>query len=332
MNLPRIVFRGDGNSQIGLGHISRLSSVASHLKNKYHRILVANKFSQELNGLTLNCFEEIFEMSLPENQLGTSHEIEKYSSMAEIVVLDGYIFGSAYQKELKQRNKKLVYIDDLAAFEQYADVVINHALRVQPSTYSIQPYTRLCLGPGYLMLRKEFLVHSSVATKKEQSVLICFGGADPDNFTQQVLDNLAELKDVKLKVIIGAANRNFDDLSHGRHVQILKNLNAVQIIEQMQMNALMICSPSTVSYEACAVGIPLIVIRTADNQKMIAEGLVNGRCAIEIQADKMNELRNSVNTLLVHDGFASEVLENQKKLFRQNVSGNFQKIFSELSA
>jgi spore coat polysaccharide biosynthesis predicted glycosyltransferase SpsG len=38
-----------------------------------------------------------------------------------------------------------------------ADAVINHAGGIEASRYSVEPYTQLCLGPAYALLRKPFI-------------------------------------------------------------------------------------------------------------------------------------------------------------------------------
>ena len=54
-------------------------------------------------------------------------------------MLDGYRFTLEYQKELKEKiNIKLIYIDDFAGDQLYADIVINHAPYVNPKLYRVK--------------------------------------------------------------------------------------------------------------------------------------------------------------------------------------------------
>ncbi len=67
----------------------------------------------------------------------------KIFRIAIIVVLDGYHFGTNYQKQIKLKGAKLVCIDDMHDKEFVADLIINHIPRITPQDYNVQPFTNL---------------------------------------------------------------------------------------------------------------------------------------------------------------------------------------------
>src|SRR5205823_4199042 len=98
----------------------------------------------------------------------------------DIVVLDGYNFNTEYQQAIKNKGCKLVVIDDLHAWHQVADVVINHAEGITSPDYSAESYTQFCLGLDYVLLRKPFLQPKTSIRKitSVKKVFISMGAAD----------------------------------------------------------------------------------------------------------------------------------------------------------
>ena len=87
-------------------------------------------------------------------------------------------YATEYQQQIKDKGCKLVCIDDIHDKHYVADVVINHAPGLDKNNFSVEPYTKLCLGLDYVLLRKPFLEKPIAANKeiKYNKVFICFGG------------------------------------------------------------------------------------------------------------------------------------------------------------
>lgn len=275
-------------------------------------------------------FDEVVELNMPSNDLYTENEISNYYLLADIIVADGYHFDSAYQRSLKSKHKKLIYIDDLVSFEHYADVIINHALGIDSTSYHVQPYTKLCLGPEYLMLKEEFILHQPNLKSTSNSVIICFGGADPQNYSEKVINLLQSFENLKIHLIIGQMNRNFAEDINIENLRFHRNLNPLEIIALLQQSKLMICSASTIAYESCSVGIPLCIVKTADNQQLIANGLVKNNCASELNLEDALNCRNIIGQLLTAEDFRNEMILSQSKIFQTDISKNFTNLFNQL--
>ncbi len=152
----------------------------------------------------------------------------------------------------------------------------------------------------------------------------------PIPFTKKVIEACDFKDEYELNVIVGPSNRNFNEIPFA--INIHRNLDAISMIHQMEYNSLMICSPSTISYEACRVGIPLIIIKTAENQDMIGKGLVDHQCAYEIKAPFHQNLTEAVRLLMSGELHSKAMLDNQARFFKPDVKGNFLKLFSTLNA
>src|SRR5690606_17816645 len=125
----------------------------------------------------------------------------------EIIVLDGYQFSTEYQQLLKQKGNILVCLDDLHDRRFVADAIINIAGGVKPDRYQAAAFTRFYIGPEYALLRKPFRETQKTKGKKPekvQRILVCFGGADPENYTLQFAQKLiGSNPEIHLEIVTG---------------------------------------------------------------------------------------------------------------------------------
>jgi UDP-2,4-diacetamido-2,4,6-trideoxy-beta-L-altropyranose hydrolase len=285
----RIIFRADGNSRIGLGHVTRSLALVHMLRQEFECVFAIQSPEQALQERIREVCDGIIVLP-PANTDATRfvHELDAYISDEEIVVLDGYTFGTSYQQNIKARGAVLVCIDDIHAYPFVADAVINQAGDVSSAVYETAPYTRLLLGPRYALLRPAFLRASQTnrtIPEGELRVLVCMGGADPDNHTLQALEELQAIPAVKhIELVVGSAYSHLHELKqHLKELQQAKlhrDLSAESLRRLMAKCQVAITSASGISYEYAAVGGLLFVKQTADNQAGIhqfltTEGIAN---------------------------------------------------------
>ncbi|MGZ5304564.1 MAG: UDP-2,4-diacetamido-2,4,6-trideoxy-beta-L-altropyranose hydrolase, partial [Bacteroidia bacterium] len=99
MKKPKIIFRADGNSQIGLGHLIRALSLIAILKKDYDCVFAIQQPSEAIKAIIKSECEEIISLPLPEN---LSEEAIYLSGLnGDCFVLDGYHFDLDYQQILK---------------------------------------------------------------------------------------------------------------------------------------------------------------------------------------------------------------------------------------
>jgi UDP-2,4-diacetamido-2,4,6-trideoxy-beta-L-altropyranose hydrolase len=267
----RVVFRADGNSKIGLGHIYRCCAIAEMLKSECDCCLVVCEMNTLLKSEVIKYFTEIFEIK--NEGLGEDGWVNKLKGN-EIVVLDGYNFNAQYQLKLKNRCSRLICIDDIYEYHFYADIIINHAGGLSPAVYDREPYSKVCLGPAYAIIRSAFWDRPSVSSRKEDQVFVCLGGADPNNdLVRMMTVALKKAKGLVYHIVTGSAYKHEADLrkllSDYSFLHHYKNLDANAMKELMQLCSVAICSPSTVSYEYLNLGGELYLYTIADNQESI---------------------------------------------------------------
>ncbi|MFN3316982.1 MAG: UDP-2,4-diacetamido-2,4,6-trideoxy-beta-L-altropyranose hydrolase, partial [Raineya sp.] len=284
--ISRIYFRADGNTKIGLGHVTRSLALADMLKERFDIFFLIQEPSEQVIAQIREVTNQIIVLPKTENYLEEAQWIaQNYLTGKEIVVLDGYHFQTEYQKVIKDTGVKLVCIDDLHAWHFVADVVINHAGGVKESDYSCEPYTKLCLGLEYALLRRPFLeaAKQERVIEKIENVFICFGGSDPNNFTEKALKACMEADIFKeIHAVVGSAYAYYEVLksltSEEKNVFLYQNLNAQDLCRAMEKCHLGIVPASSIAYECLAVGMYLILGYYTENQKELYKGLVSMPC------------------------------------------------------
>ena len=292
-----VVLRADGNSAIGYGHVYRVLAIAETLKGYYNCTLVTQELPEflrnEASRIGLSCIQLQGNHYLSKGDINDLREIEfdmtNLLTGNEIVVTDGYRFGMEYQKNINRLGSKLICIDDLAGFKFYADVVINHAPGIDESIYNLSDKTRLLTGLDYLMIRKDFLeLPLNKSARFKPRCVICMGGADYYNLTENILEEVAEADlDISFEVIYSHSYKRssieklFDlQAIYGDRISLRSNLNSSEIISIFDSCTHALISASTISLECIARKImPLVGFYTA-NQCLLYQGLIGTDLAI----------------------------------------------------
>ncbi|WP_223816059.1 UDP-2,4-diacetamido-2,4,6-trideoxy-beta-L-altropyranose hydrolase [Adhaeribacter rhizoryzae] len=328
----RIIFRADGNARIGLGHLTRSLALATMLQEDFTCVFA----TQEPNPDFLTTLEKagisVIQLPATLNYEQEAKELVKLVQPFDIIVLDGYVFGTKYQQILKSKENKIVCLDDIHAFPFLADALINQAGGVTPNHYQADINTQFFLGPAYALLRPPFL---EAATQTRQisaikNILLNMGGADPDNQTMHLLQAaLINLKEINIQVVVGSAYRYYKQLleyaRQNSNITVYQSLDAEAMCELMQNCDAAILPPSSVAYEWCSVSGLLLVHQIADNQKDLAAFLTQNGLAFPL---------NQLNQILLHPD-QNEIIAQQIKQQRQYFDGKsklrLKRIFSDLT-
>ena len=286
MNSQRVIFRADGNSEIGLGHVIRSLALADMLKDEFECVFATRFLTDYIKEEAKKSCAEVVKLS----EESDSHLGEFLNCLSgdEIVVLDNYFFETDYQRKIKAKGSRLVCIDDMHDRHYVADAVVNHSVH-DPVFFSAEPYTKLCLGFDYALLRNPFLQSHSLSEERERnSVLVCFGGADPHNLTQRVLEFLDSLKRAReVHLVVGGAYPHTDllkrqvDSCQNVKAYIYSSLSADEMYALMRKTEKAVLPASTVILEALAAGMQVLGGYFVENQRefydfLCRSGYING--------------------------------------------------------
>lgn len=292
--MRKLILRADSSPEIGLGHLYRIISLAHILSDHFECAIATNDISKipedDIKKLDLSVME-IYTggYSLPDkraNNEETPFDMEKMLSGNEIVIIDGYWFGSEYQKKIKKRGCILVCIDDVCDKEYFADLILNHAPGLSNGLYHAQPYTKFALGPDYAILRPAFLKQAQTirTIKHRESIFICFGGSDFLNLTTSILEVIIDLNYfTNINIVLGSSYVHKMSLigmvAGNDAIRIHENLNEEAMLEMMLLSDLAIVPASSVLYEVMAAGCKTITGYYSQNQKFIYNGFVTNNAA-----------------------------------------------------
>ncbi len=278
----KIIFRADGSSTTGLGHLYRLFSLVEIVKESIEFIFLTHETS------TASVIPNRYHKSIIPKEITIAEEpnwlLSNFSPQKHLVIADGYQFDSKYQKSVKEKGYKLIYIDDLAKEHMYADVVINHSPYLKEEHYTKEPYTALALGTQYALLRPLFLEQAKKESKinKIDSAFVCFGGADPYNLTQKAVEGLLQIPEFKnIHVVLGGAYKHQDIFSlqeeYSQVIKLHKNLSEEELVSVMKHCNFAIAPASTILYELSCFKIPILSGFYVDNQELIYKGFTDNQ-------------------------------------------------------
>jgi UDP-2,4-diacetamido-2,4,6-trideoxy-beta-L-altropyranose hydrolase len=284
--MRNLIFRSDTSAQIGTGHVMRCLALAQAWNAQSGKTTFV--MAGQSSALEARLRSEDIDVVYLSAKVGSNEDAQQTVNVsqkhaASWIVVDGYQFGSKYQKRLKSYGLKVLFVDDYGHAENYyADLVLNQNISADQNLYkSREPYTQLLLGTKYALLRREFLTWQGLVkaiTPNARKILVTLGGGDPDNVTLKVLQSLSQLSinNLKIVVVIGGTNPHYERLLSfikSLSLSISLQLNISNMPELMAWADIAIAAGGSTNWELAFMGLPSIVITLADNQKAIAAEL-----------------------------------------------------------
>ncbi|KUO42684.1 MAG: hypothetical protein APU95_04445 [Hadesarchaea archaeon YNP_N21] len=296
MNSLNVAFRVDGNTELGMGHLTRCLALARAMREitninilfitKGHKEAVAwiSEEKQPMRVIPLGLSENE-ELALVTNLL------KKFKP--DVIVTDLPYTTDEYLRRLKECGKLMVSIDDLALVTHCADLVVSGYLSAKLKKYrTTNPNTKFLIGTEYLMLQKKFEKMNRVqrkARKNARSVLVTLGGADPENLTIKVVKALSKIdRKLDVTVVLGPAYTHQEELQ-----KLLKKLktpkskfriksNVKNMAKLMMKTDIAITAGGETIYELAAVGTPSINISQVEHQSINAQELERAGTVINL--------------------------------------------------
>ena len=253
-----VVFRVDGDGEIGLGHVYRMITLANRIVFNHNLIFLMDK--------TKNIgIEKIREYNHP---IRTFRGVDELFEILEelnpnIIINDILDTDKEYITKLKNRGYFIVNFEDLGGGSEVADVVIN---ALYENSY---PPENHYYGYKYVCLRDEFYIFPKKEIKVGvEEILITFGGTDPNNLTLRTLGAMErlDLKNICMNVVLGLGYTPKKELYH--YVDKLKAKGfkislkeSVKLMSKEIYNAdIVITSNGRTIYEVASIGTPCISI------------------------------------------------------------------------
>ncbi|WP_153732396.1 UDP-2,4-diacetamido-2,4,6-trideoxy-beta-L-altropyranose hydrolase [Sporosarcina obsidiansis] len=288
-----IVFRTDASIQIGTGHVMRCLTLAKQLQRHGAEVtficrdlvgnIIAYLQSQKVEVLSLpraenftNDLEWISE-NWKQDAIDTASFLKQLGCKVDVLVVDHYSLDNKWEEELDNLVSSVFVIDDLANRHHTCDFLLdqNYYNNMQERYIGLVPdECVLLLGPDYVLLRDEFIEvakRPKVRSGKVENLIIFFGGTDPTGETIKALEAIQELdlQFENIDVVVGASNLNKEKVEELCKVipnaQFLCQVN--NMAELMRKADLAIGAGGATTWERFYMGLPSLVVITADNQR-----------------------------------------------------------------
>lgn len=348
MGFGEYVFRVDSSKKIGSGHLMRCLTLAEGLRERGGRCtFVCRALAGNLNHIVQHRRFPLVQLPRPNEAFvpaGTnepSHvkwlEIDWKTDAIETsealsgnkidwMIVDHYALWEEWQLQAGANAAKIMVIDDLGDRRHYCDLLLDQNFGSDVTLYRdlVPDGSRVFFGPKYALLRPEFAASRplSLERRKESglnSILLNFGGGDPDDFIARTLEGLLSTKlprEITVSVIFG--NLASRDEKHQLLISKLPckvvTYDSVENMAELLTNIdLVVGAAGSSSWERCCLGVPSVVIPVAVNQVKIARNLGAAGAAITLDPQ---DLENGEFTFVMEDLLSGRGL----KMLSENAS------------
>ena len=259
----------NGNQSIGLGHIYRTLEIADEFLSKPDIIFdstitdIASFGSTKHNLVPVKGSNGLFDFIKNKN----------YNLFINDVLSTDIVYMAKIRKTLN--HAKIVNFEDNGEGAPLADLVIN-------ALYENSNIPNAFCGDQYYISPKSFLFYPPIKIRdKVSNVFICFGGSDPNNYTEKLINIIINKKitHVHFIIVIGKANKRAQDLLHIK----LKNVTILHDVQNMPSLMskcdIAVTSRGRTAYELATLGIPAISI--AQNEREALHTFISAKNGFE---------------------------------------------------
>jgi len=290
-----LLIRADGSERIGTGHVMRCLALAEAWRDRDGTVVFALASASE--ALEKRLKSEGMETAVLNVAAGGDGDARRTAALARKrdaswVVVDGYAFDARYLESVRGAGFRLAVIDDNGILDRYAaEMVINANLHAGEHLYRRRTRdARLLLGSRYALIRREFRERRMRRRRFKAGpcrILVTLGGADVLGLTPAAIRALRNLlpAEIDVRAVVGPSNpgetRCREEMSaasfRGEVIPAATNM-----AEQMAWADVAVAAAGSTCWEMACLGLPAILIVTADNQAPIAASLHKAGIAVNL--------------------------------------------------
>ena len=321
-----LYIRTDMNTIIATGHVMRCLSIANAAKKMGEDTVFILSDKQAERFLNENGFETIVLNSDWNDKESELYELKKIVSEKNIskLLVDSYQVTFKYLFELNCITK-VIYIDDLNAFEYPVEMIICYCNYWDRFNYHvIDNIPRVLGGMKYVPLRPVF---SNIPKKQIKSnienLLLMSGGTDNYDTLKKILNVLDKKKFKRIDVICGKFYSKYEELCQEQSVfnNVFLHKAVSDIENYMQAADFVVSAGGTTLYELSACGTPTISFSIADNQLNNVKRF-NDDDIIPYAGDvRYDPVVDNVNTLINEYGNDTELRKKRSEKMQSLVDG-----------
>lgn len=285
---PVIVFRTEGDTQVGLGHVVRSLALARRLSPPARCVFIMGTRDDPVLDKVTAAGHEVACLRPGATPEEAAEAIARQTPQAAVIDLP----GRADDRALRRAAPLLVVIDDLGLAERDADLVINGTLVQQFRDYPRGGETQFLLGPTYIILGDEFArcgAQPRGFPRVARTAVVSMGGADQRGLTPRVLEALGTVEAIeRCLVVVGPM---CGDAGAVRRAADASRLACRVVTDPPHMAPLLYGADLAVTcggmtlYEAAAVGTPAIALPQVEPQMTEIEEFAQRGAALPVAGD-----------------------------------------------
>ncbi len=286
------VFRADASPEIGVGHVMRCTYLAEKLVERGWECCLAGSattidflntgLSWPGRFLMLECSEESEAALIRENG---------GQAKWDLLVCDHYGRGLSFEAACRNWAHRIFVIDDLPTRKHDADYLLDQTYERDLAAYKglLPDACEVLAGPEFALLGPDFSKFRAASIHRRrgrvEKIMVCVGGSNPHGILQKIVGAIGESKlGLKSDIVIGPMVEDTDQIvAEASTIDPAPTVhfNTGEMARLMAEADLAIGVAGTTSWERCCLGLPAMIMTSADNQKDIAAALSGaGACRL----------------------------------------------------
>lgn len=263
LQTQKVAIYVNGNNKRGVGHIYRALEMADEFYTKPDIYYDSNQTDRKIFGRTTHNLIPVDGIA----DLFERCKKEQYTIFINDILTTSIDYMIGLRSVIP--NAKIINFEDDGEGIQKADLVFN-------ALYSKTDLKQVYAGEKYYISGKTFMFYDPIKIKdKVENVFIAFGGADPQNYSDRLLNIISkdEYKAYNFIVVLGRAKYNVDELlkyNKYDNINVLYDVNNMP--ELMSKCDIAVTSRGRTGYELAMLGIPSIAM--AQNHREEKHGFV----------------------------------------------------------
>jgi spore coat polysaccharide biosynthesis predicted glycosyltransferase SpsG len=253
INKENILFRCDAGkiAELGTGHLIRSISLAKLLirksickkKNIVFLVKVSKRYELAKKILLKERLKfKILDVSTNDYSNNELDFILKNKFKTIIIDRIGAI-SSLFLKRLKDKNKKVILIDDGSKNKKKCDLAINSLIFKNLINNQLS-------GFEYMILPSFFVKNKNKEIKKIEKVFVSFGGYDKNDIIKKIYKIFSNFKNIQFYI----------DSNNIKNRENISSYNRSNFFKKMLESDLVICSGGLTSFDAINLNIPTLCI------------------------------------------------------------------------
>ena len=289
MQNPVAVFRFYASHWRGAGHAIRCLTIAKALQKHGWEC----EFATE---------EESYDF-IPSLKNYKRHDPDQFYARPfshDLLVVDHYDYGYEYEHHFRPFNKIIMAVDDLANRKHDCDIILDQAYGRTIANYKndVPSSCDILTGPSYALMREEFINHRMESLKRRKSIkkieriFINFGGNDQKNMILETLKKLSEIGySGAIDVVFGVIAQHRESVeayAKTMPYEITFHTNP-DMASLMTKADFAVGAPGVSAWERFCLGLPTVLIPTADNQSFTYKALLKDGLALGGTIDSLSQ-------------------------------------------